>query len=247
MLHDMPEVLELKCRQDPDFRCVPAQGRGSRLERRKPPELHLGRASTTSVSSWPELQPRVPGAGSLQPARCSRAIIYAHAAAAVRNTWKLLLFPELSNGFEPFGPDSFVAEDLRIAFPEDVAPYLGSRQASGALERASEKAGCAVHRPGLAVDRRLPALRRNELETARRDDALVQLALFALIARGRQRLFHVQPQRRVRPLSGADRLPASIFPALALISRDPGAQRSAGAPVLRPSPFRFLDLSPRFR
>ena len=52
---------------------------------------------------------------------------------------ELLLFPELSNGFEPFGTDSFVAGDLRIAFPEEVAPYLASRQANGALERLLKK------------------------------------------------------------------------------------------------------------
>jgi hypothetical protein len=62
-------------------------------------------------------------------------LLYEHAAAAVRNTGKLLLFPELSNGLETFGPDSFVAEDLRIAFPQDVESYLSSRT-TGALERS---------------------------------------------------------------------------------------------------------------
>jgi hypothetical protein len=101
---------------------------------------------------------------------------------------RLLLFPELSNGFETFGPDSFVAEDLRSAFPADVPAYLSSRQAGGQLEPFLKKLdapfaalvwlstlGCLVF---LAREWR-----------HRREDLLVSLALFSLIAAAANAVF----------------------------------------------------------
>jgi hypothetical protein len=215
VLHDMPELLELKCQQDPDYRFC----------RRKDEILAWSAGNHQSFTwvglynlglSWPEYN-RVCRELVLFSLRDLPRCLYDHAAAAVRNSGRLLLFPELSNGFEPFGPDSFVAEDLRIAFPDDVAPYLNSRQASGALERLLKKldapflgllwlsiAGCLL---AAATGWR-----------RRRDDPLILLALFALIALAANAFF-------MSNLSGVfGRYQARIaflvvFPALALISR----------------------------
>jgi hypothetical protein len=179
ILHDMPEVLTLKCRSDPGFPLC-----------RRRDEVLGWSAENHQGLTWAgyyQLGLDWPAYNSL----CRELVlfslrdlprsIYEHAAAAVRNTGRLLLFPELSNGFETFGPDSFVAGDLRSAFPEDVAPYLRSRQASGALEPLLKKLDAPFAAVVLlsTVGSLLCVLRhRRRL----REDTVLQLALFALIA-----------------------------------------------------------------
>jgi hypothetical protein len=228
VLHDMPEVLELKCRQDPDFP----------LCQRKD-EVLAWSAGNHQSFTWVGLY----NLGLNWPAynrMCRELVLFSlrdfprsladHAAAAVRNTWDLLLFPELSNGFEPFGTDSFVAGDLRIAFPEEVAPYLASRQANGALERLLKK----LDAPFIAL--LWLSIGGCLLFTAtgwrrRRDDPLTQLALFALIALAANAFF-------MSNLSGVfGRYQARIaflivFPALALISRWAQSRLRPAAPPL---------------
>jgi hypothetical protein len=215
ILHDMPEVLELKCREDPDFQ----------LCRRKDEVLAWSAVNHQSFTwaglynlglDWPDYN-RLCRELVFFSLRDVPRCLYDHAAAAVRNSWRLLLFPELSNGFEPFGPDSFVAEDLRIAFPGDVAPYLNSGQASGALERLLKK----LDPPFMVLLWLSVAACLLSVITGwrhRRDDPLVQLALFALIAIAANAFF-------MSNLSGVfGRYQARIvflpvFPALALASR----------------------------
>jgi hypothetical protein len=215
ILHDVPEVLEGKCREDPEFE----------LCRRKEEILAWSAENHQSFTwagfynlglDWPVYN-RLCREIVLYSLRGLPRFFIAHTAAAIRNTGRLLLIPELSNGFETFGPDSFVAEDLRIAFPEDVQPYLMSRQAGGGLERFLKRldapfvaliwlslSTCFVG--GIAAWRR------------RCDDPLVQLALFALIAAVANAFF-------MSNLSGVfGRYQARIafllaFPALALIFR----------------------------
>jgi hypothetical protein len=185
-LHDMPGVLELKCRQDPAFQ----------LCHRKDEVLAWSAENHQSLTwaaiynlglSWPEFN-RLGRELVLFSLREVPSGFCDHAAAALRNTWKLLLLPELSNGFETFGPDSFVAEDLRIAFPEDVARYLGSGQASGALERLLKKLDAPF--AGLVWLATLICLLSAVVGWKRRcQDPLVQLAFFALIAVAANALF----------------------------------------------------------
>jgi hypothetical protein len=215
ILHDMPEVLELKCRQDPGFQMcwrkdeVLAWSAGNHQSFTWTGFYNLG-------LDWPEFN-RTCRELVLFSLRDMPRSLYYHAAAAVRNSARLLLFPELSNGFETFGTDSFVAEDLRIAFPTDVAPYLRSRQAGGDLERLLKKLDAPfVALVWLSTAVCLVAVVRGR--TRCREDLLVRLAIFALIAAVANAVF-------MSNLSGVfgryqariEFLP--IFAALALIGR----------------------------
>jgi hypothetical protein len=179
ILHDLPEVLELKCRQDPQFPLCRRQDE----VRAWSAENHQ---SFTWVGfynlglDWPEYN-RICRELVRFSLRGLPAGFYGHAAAAVRNTGRLLFFPELSNGFETFGPESFVAEDLRIAFPEDLSPYLASRQASGELERLLKRLDAPFR---VLIRLSIAACLMGAVAgwARRRDDPLIQLALFAVIA-----------------------------------------------------------------
>ena len=179
VMHDLPHVLERKCRQDPDFELC-----------RRREEVRAWSAENHQSFTWagfyglgfdwPEYN-RVCRELVVFSLRDLPADLYHHAAAAVRNSWRLLFFPELSNGFEPFGSDSFVAGDLRIAFPGDLAPYLASRQANGALERLLKRLDAPfVALTWLAIATCLSAviLGRGRLG----EDVLVQMAFFAVFA-----------------------------------------------------------------
>jgi hypothetical protein len=179
ILHDQPGLMEVKCRQDPGFQ----------LCARKDEVVAWSAENHQSFTwngyynlglGWPEFN-RVCRELVFASLRAGPRSLYDHAAAAARNTVRLLLFPELSNGFETFGPDSFVAEDLRIAFPEDVAAYLRSRQAGGALQRLLKMLDAPfvwlvwLSTGGCLLSVVMGWKRRGE-------DVLVRLALFALIA-----------------------------------------------------------------
>jgi hypothetical protein len=177
ILHDMPQVLEGLCAEKPEFE----------LCARKTEVLAWSAQDHQSFTwiayynlgqSWEAL------------ARLSRPIVAAgltgsprlaleQAAAALGNTARLAFLPELSNGFEPFGPDSFAVADLRSCHPEDVDDFLGSWQSRGELERFLR----AVEPPYFALTWiALAACLAGALAgwPNRRDDVLVQLAVFAL-------------------------------------------------------------------
>jgi hypothetical protein len=132
VLHDMPELLELKCRQDPDFTLCQRKGEVIAWSAENHQSFTWSGFYNLGLD-WPQYN-RVCRELVLFSLRDDPRRLFEHAAAALRNTWRLLIFPELSNGFEPFGPDSFVAGDLRIAFPDELEAYLSSRQANGDLE-----------------------------------------------------------------------------------------------------------------
>jgi hypothetical protein len=186
ILHDMPDVLERQCREDPDFQLCPRQDEILAWSK----ENHQ---SFTWIGyyqlglDWPVYN-RVCRALVFFSLRDAPRSFYEHAAAALRNAGRLLLFPTLSNGFETFGPDSFVAEDLRIAFPADVTPYLRSRQASGALERRLKQLDPAFFvLVWLATCGCLLVVASGWRR--RWEDPLVQLAFGALVAAAANALF----------------------------------------------------------
>ncbi len=178
ILHDLPETLEEKCRRDPEFQLCRRQEdvRAWSVENHQ----SFTWAGFYGLGlDWPEYN-RLCRELVLFSLRDMPGSLYDHAAAAFRNSWRLLFFPELSNGFEPFGPDSFVAGDLRIAFPEDLPPYLSSRQASGALEHLLKRLDLPfMGLIWLSIAACLFAViaGRNRL----REDGLAQMALFALV------------------------------------------------------------------
>ena len=179
IMHDMPEVIEDKCRDEPGFA----------LCARKAEVLEWSRPAHQSFSwqaiyqlglSWVELN------------RLSRqVVIYSvsefprffipHVRALARNTYALVSFYELSDGLEAFAKGSFAVDDLQECFPDDVERYFKTWQASGALQAFLKK-----------MDRPLTALfwccalvcmaSVVLLRQRRRNDALRKLALFSLLA-----------------------------------------------------------------
>lgn len=179
ILHDMPEVIEGKCREDPGFA----------LCERKAEVLEWSRTTHQSFSwqaiyklklDWEDLN------------HLSRQIVFysvtefpryfvRHLQALARNTYALVSFYELSDGLDAFIRGSNAVDDLQACFPDDVECYFETWQASGVLRAFLKK----MERPLTAlfwfcafVCMASVVLFRQR----RRDDALLQLALFGLVA-----------------------------------------------------------------
>jgi hypothetical protein len=179
VLHDMPQVLKHKCAADPQFA----------LCRREADILAWSAENHQSLTwtavynldlGWAELN-RLSKELFVYSLRGSPRFLYDHAVSAGRNAGRLIFFPELANGFEPFDSNSIAVSDLRECHPAEVDDYLGSRQARGDLQyflRALEPLVRAMIWLSLAVCLLGAVLGRRGL----RDDPLTQLALFALIA-----------------------------------------------------------------
>jgi hypothetical protein len=176
-LHDVPAVLERHCAERP----------ASPLCERPEEVLAWSAAEHQSFTwtayyrlgrSWEALAREsraLLAAGLLGPTR----LLWEQAAAALRNTARLALLPEVSNGFEPFPPGSPAVEDLRACHPGDVAAFLGSLQGRGELERALR----ALDRPVMLLVWAALALCLAGAAAGRRLAApLSSLTLFALAA-----------------------------------------------------------------
>ena len=178
ILHDMPEVIEGKCQDDPGFA----------LCERKAEVLEWSRTAHQSFSwqaiyqlglSWAELN------------RLSRQLVFysvaefprffiPHMRALARNTFAMISFYELSDGLDPFIKGSFAVDDLQACFPDDVERYFKTWQASGALQGFLKK----MERPlttlfwccAFVCMASVVLLRQR-----RRDDALMLLARFSLV------------------------------------------------------------------
>lgn len=179
ILHDMPEVIEGKCQDDPGFA----------LCERKAEVLEWSRTMHQSFSwqaiyhlklSWEELN------------RLSRQIVFysvaefprffiQHVRAVARNTYALVSFYELSDGLDAFIEGSNAVDDLQACFPDDMGCYFKTWQASGALQGFLKKMEwplTALFWCCTFVCIASVVLLRH----CRRDDALLQLALFSLVA-----------------------------------------------------------------
>jgi hypothetical protein len=178
ILHDMPEVIEGKCQDDPGFA----------LCERKAEVLEWSRTAHQSFSwqaiyqlglSWAELN------------RLSRQIVFysvaefprffiPHARALARNTFAMISFYELSDGLDPFIKGSNAVDDLQECFPDDVERYFKTWQASGAIQGFLKK----MERPLTALFWCCALVCMASVvlfRQRRRDDALLQLALFSLV------------------------------------------------------------------
>lgn len=176
-LHDVPEVLEALCAERPT----------AALCRRREEVLAWSAAEHQSFS-WSAYYEM--GRSWEEPARESQALLRAalkgppalwaaQAAAAVRNAGRLLLFPRISNGFEPLAPDSIAVADLRDCHPQEVERFLDSRQGRGELKRLLK----ALDRPVILLVWAALALCLVGAAAGRRiAEPLATLVLFALAA-----------------------------------------------------------------
>jgi hypothetical protein len=179
ILHDMPEVIDGKCQDDPGFA----------LCERKAEVLEWSLTAHQSFSwqaiyqlglSWEDLN------------RLSRQIVFysvaevtrffiPHVRALARNTYALVSFYELSDGLDAFIKGSNAVDDLQACFPDDVGRYFKTSQASGALQgflKIMERPLTALFWCCTFVCMVSVVLLRQR----RRDDALLKLALFSLVA-----------------------------------------------------------------
>jgi hypothetical protein len=179
ILHDMPELMEDMCQDDPEFG----------LCQKKEEVRHWSHADPGSFVwilvenlgfNWPK-------ANELS----QKIIVYSiskfpgyyfkHLGAAVRNTFQLFSFYELSDGHTPYWQDTYVLDSMRECCPEDTNRYLTSWQGSGRLQGFLKR-----------VDMPLTALfwlstliclaSAMACWQKRHDDTLIQLAMFSLIA-----------------------------------------------------------------
>jgi len=178
ILHDMPEVIEGKCQDDPGFA----------LCERKAEVLEWSRTAHQSFS-WQAIYQLGLGWEDLNRL-CRQIVFYSvagvprffvpHVRALARNTFAMISFYELSDGLDAFIKGSNAVDDLQECFPDDVERYFKTWQASGALQGFLKK-----------MDRPLTALfwcctlvcmaSVVLLRQRRCDDALLQLALFSLV------------------------------------------------------------------
>ena len=179
VLHDVPEVLDRKCAESPDFLLCRRQAEVREWSAGNHQSFTWAAADQLGLS-WPDLN-RICRELVSAAWRSLPGLLPEHAAAVARDTLHLMLRPELSNGFETFGPQSFVVEDLRIAFPDDVRPYLASAQANGTLERVLSR----LDLPFMALIWLSTAACLIAVVSGRRrlrEDRAVLLALFGLVA-----------------------------------------------------------------
>lgn len=231
MLHDHPGLIEDVCRERPDFG----------LCRHQAEVLHWSQADSGSFI-WIfidqlgyEAEEINRLSGELVRYSLSKFPGYypRHLAAAVRNTFDLVSFYELSDGHTPVAVQPYVFETMQPHFPGQGERYRESRQGDGRLQALlkaletpltvlfwlSTVAGCAY-----------AAARRRALG----DDALARFAVFALVAVLANAFF-------MSNISGVfGRYHARlgfllIFPGVALAAR---GLRALAQQVLRHPPFR---------
>jgi hypothetical protein len=179
ILHDMPEVIEGKCQEDPGFA----------LCERKAEVLEWSRTAHQAFS-WQAVYKL--NLGWEESNRLSRQIVFYsvaefprffinHLRALARNTYALVSFYELSDGLDAFSEGCNAVDDLQACFPDDVGRYFKTWQASGALQGFLKK----MERPLTALFWCCTLVCMASVVWWRqrlRDDALLQFALFGLVA-----------------------------------------------------------------
>ncbi len=178
IIHDMPELVEDICREDPTFELCQRKEDVRQWSEREPASLIWLVAENLNLS-WSQFN------------AISRRIIvfsisefpgyyFKHLAASLRNTLELLAFYELSDGHVPFRQDSYVFDSMQAFLPEDSNAYLQSWQGDGRLQSFLKR-----------VDIPLTVLfwlstvvcmaAAITFRQTRYEDTLIQLALFALV------------------------------------------------------------------
>jgi hypothetical protein len=177
ILHDIPMVIEKKCKDDPGFKMCEikedilawsGKGNPQKITWQGKKKLNIG---------WKELN------------NLSKEVFFyslkgfftKHISALVKNIYKLLFIYKISDGFYFYQHDDWPVKKLKLLFPEDVDKYEKSWQISGKLTHGLEK----LEKPLSYIFRismivclaSIGFYRRNF-----REDVIVKFALFAVIA-----------------------------------------------------------------
>jgi hypothetical protein len=179
IMHDMPELVEDICREDPSFDLCQRRD-DIRHWSETDPETFIWSLAGCIDFNWPHFND------------ISRKIIvysisrfpgyyFKHLTTSLGNTLKLFSYYKLSDGHVPYWQDPYVFDSMQECFPEDSKEYLKSWQGSGRLQGLLKR-----------VDTPLTVLFWMSTLTClasamacwrtRHNDTLIQLAMFALIA-----------------------------------------------------------------
>ncbi len=179
VLHDFPELIEDMCRERPGFG----------LCRHQAEVLHWSQADPGSFI-W--IFTDQLGYDAADLSRLSgELVLYSlskfpgyypgHIAAAVRNTFGLLSFYEISDGHTPYAVEPYVFNTMQPHFPGEGVRYRESRQGDGRLQallRAVETPLTALFWLSTLAGCAYAAVRRRSFV----DDPLARFAIFALVA-----------------------------------------------------------------
>ena len=126
ILYDMPEIIEKKCQDDPDFRLCGFKS-----------DILAGRGEQHSMLIW-----HIWGRDDISKKEFERLakelVMYSlprfplkHMVAAVKNTFSQLSFFSIADGFQPVNDETYVMRNFKKHFPDDYVAYKKSWQAQG--------------------------------------------------------------------------------------------------------------------
>jgi len=214
ILHDIPEVIDRKCLDDPEFKLCEIKE-----------EIHRW-SSSPSFHNWTWNGRKQLNISWNEFNELSKEVVFyslkgffiEHLSALVRNTYSLLSSYELSYGIMPYSADgdSEAIRGLKRHFPDELHVYLKSWQARGKVRKLEKLEMPLSVFFGLSIMICLAYI--GLYWKTRHEDVILKLSIFAVIAVLMNAFFVTAingPYGRFQPRIGF----LLIFPALALISR----------------------------
>jgi hypothetical protein len=217
ILHDIPEVIDRKCQDDPDFKLCELKKEIFEWSSSPNYALLLWQGRKRLNISWEELND------------LSRELVFyslkgffaEHLSALVRNTYSLVSSYKFPQGFNQ--PADWFHRKLVRLFPDDLDEYEKSWQTIGKAKRGLEK-----------LEMTLASLFRLSIMIClayigifwkdRHDDVIIKLSIFAVVAV----LLNAFIMSAIGGVIGRHQTKIGfllIFPALALISRSTDSLR----------------------
>ena len=176
VLFDIPDIIENKCREDPNFKLCAMKS-----------DMLAGRGTQHSELMFYMFK-RHDISGEEFELLARELVIYSlprfplkHMVAVVRNTFSQLSFFPIGNGFSPLRDNSSAFKKLAKQFPADFLSYQKSLQADGHLKRALARLMTPLSILYWIAMLICLASVITEWKNLR-DDIQLQLALFAIIA-----------------------------------------------------------------
>jgi len=213
ILHDIPEVIDKKCIEDPEFKFCEIK---EDIHRWSNPDTYQSltfRGRKKLNISWNEFT------------ELSKEIVFyslkgnfmKHLSALVQNTYALISSYDLSDGVSPWAEDSSAIRGLKRSFPDELDDYSKSWQASGRVKMGLTKLEMPLSVLfGLSIIICLAYI--VYYWKTRHEDVIVQFSIFAVIAVSLNAFFMSGisgPFGRFHTRIGF----LMIFPALIIISR----------------------------